>query len=111
MKISIICFLIFFSFVGCQDESELNVTVQYLDPGPCCSNMELINQDPVYSDLVGYSETLLAAVNIDEFRDLVLKDGDLLKIQFVFTNDQLPCDFICNRQNGIPIKILYVEKI
>jgi hypothetical protein len=111
MRISIICFLIFFSFIGCQDESELNITVQYLDPGPCCSNMELINQEPIYSDLVGYSETLLAAVNINELTDLVLEDGDLLKIQFVFTNEQLPCNIICNRQHGIPINILSAEKI
>jgi len=111
LRNSIIGFLIVFSFIGCQDESELNITVHYLDPGPCCSNMELINQEPIYSDLAGYSETLLAAVNINEFTDLALEDGDLLKIQFVFTNEQLPCNIICNRQHGIPIKILYAEEI
>lgn len=107
-----------FSFISCQQEhtnesnKNISATVQFLNPGPCCSNMELINQESVFSDLVGYSETILAAVNMDDFSDLGINNNDFLEIQYNFSSDEfLPCNFTCNRQNGIPIKVISIQKL
>ena len=86
-------------------------TVQFLQPGPCCSNMQLINQEAVFSELVGYSETILAAININDFNALGIEDGDFLKIEYIFSAEIFPCDIICNRHHGIPIEVISIQKI
>jgi len=84
-------------------QSEELANAVYLEPGPCCSNMELIG-DAVFSDVVGYSETILFAVNFEEtLLDLV--DGDSLYIEFDFSDEEVPCTVICNRENAIPIEL------
>ena len=111
MRNSIIILLLLLALLSCNkmDNEEQFVTVKYLDPGPCCSNMELINQEEIYSELVGYSETILAATNIIEFWALDLQNGDLLSIQFDFTTERNPCNIDCNRHHGIPIELIAVK--
>ena len=107
-------FMVFsmFTFYSCNDDSDhiMDPNVIFLDPGPCCSNMELINGEPIYSLLAGYSETILAAINIDDFSNLGIEDKDSLYIEFEFSAEEFPCEIICNRQHGIPIKLTSVEK-
>ena len=106
----IIMALTMFFFTSCDSKNKMSANVIFLDPGPCCSNMEIINDEPIYSDLAGYSETILAAININDFANLELKDKDALRIEFEFTLELLPCEIICNRAHGIPINLISVEK-
>ena len=107
-----IAFLILICFISCQDDTnkKINYEVVFLDPGPCCSNMEIVNLEPIYSEIAGYSETILAAVNLTDFSNLELEDGDLLTIEFDFSAELFPCEIICNRYSGIPIKLTSVKK-
>lgn len=109
--ISFITILAALSLFACkQESSEIEMArVVFLDPGPCCSNLETIGQELIFSELVGYSESILAATNINEFSSIEFQNGDSLSIQFEFSDQLIPCAFICNRHHGIPIKLISVS--
>ena len=89
----------------------ITANVVFLDPGPCCSNMETIDGMPIFGDIFGYSESILAANNVDDFRDIGFEHGDSLSVSFEFTQQSFPCAIICNRQNGIPIELRSIEHL
>lgn len=113
MKLILVFFTVsIFLLEGCTSVSEANSSPNavYLDPGPCCSNMELTG-DEIFSDVVGYSETILSAINLENFDDLNLVNGDSIFIEFDFSEEFISCSDVCNRFNGIPIELTSVEKI
>lgn len=119
MKYSNLLFLVsFFLLFSCDkkditDSNSVNdSTVYFLQPeGPCCSNIQIINQEPVFSHLAGYSESILFAVNMEDFSSLEISPNDSLKIQYLFSSADVSCKVICDRHNGIPIELLSIEKL
>jgi len=101
--------------LSCQQKDDpstsLEAEVVYLSPSVCCANVEISSGTPIFGELVGYEESILGAVNIDDFLTSDIMAGDHLKIKFTFTEEFLPCNVICNRHNGIPIKLSSLEKI
>lgn len=101
--------LLFFSYCSDENRDEENFNAIYLSPGPCCSNIELLDSTMVYSPLVGYEEFILNAINISEFNK-DLQDGDSITIKYSFSADNNSCFIICNRHLGIPIELISLEK-
>ena len=110
MKYSITFICICLLFFSCDSENESEPTNAIYWEGACCSNIELLDGEKVFSDIVGYSESILAAVNIQEFEDLNLTQGDSLFIDYVFSDGGIICKSICDNYNGIPIELKSIVK-
>lgn len=87
-----------------------NIEVRYIEQ-ICCGNMMTTENHLVASPCEFYEDSLLRAVNIDEFAIAQnYQFGDLLTIKFELTEAcEASCELTCNRMNGVPIKILSVE--
>ncbi len=108
------------TLISCKDqESHTLITdlrAQY-DEHSCCANLSLLDNSTISTFDQSRQDFLLYAVNMNKFVDreeLQLGDPVRLNIQIL----ELPlkeelaysCNSICNRHNGIPVKVLQLKK-
>jgi PBP1b-binding outer membrane lipoprotein LpoB len=77
----------------------------------CCGNLMTLKNRLIESSCEVYRDSLLSPINLSEFPVFQsLKIGDIVTIEYELTeNCEATCEIICNRMNGIPIKLLNVE--
>jgi len=78
----------------------------------CCGNLMTLNNVLIGSRYDAYKDSLLYSTNFGDFpifQSLQLED--IITIEYELTeSSEGDCEIMCNRHNGIPIKLLKVEK-
>lgn len=119
--IPLLCLSLFIcTLFACNKEADhvliTNLRAQY-DEHSCCANLILLDDSTISTFDESRQDFLLYAVNMNNFVDreeLQLGDPVRLNIQVL----ELPlkeelaysCNSICNRHNGIPVKVLQLKK-
>jgi|GEM_PF-3090893 len=93
-----------------------DLKAQY-DEHSCCANLILLDNSTISTFDKSRQDFLLYAVNMGDFVDreeLQLGDNVQLNIQVLKLplkeEEAYSCTSICNRHNGIPIKVLQLKK-
>lgn len=104
--------------IGCQKSSDTNpeLKFRYIEEF-CCGNLMILDGNTIDDSSGNIQDSLTYGVNLDDYIiPQNLEFGDEILIEYEVLNFPLPDDFeincssICNRHNGISIKILSLKK-
>ena len=111
----ILSFIItFFVIVSCKNEDfqiyKNGAQVKFIEQ-ICCGNLKTLNNVLINSPCEQYKDSLLNPINFNDFPVFQsIQIDDIISIVYEITeNCEASCDIICNRRNGIPIKLISVE--
>jgi hypothetical protein len=98
---------------SCNDDDSQNETnkieVKFIEQ-ICCGNLMTLNNVLVNSSNEGYKDSLLAPINFNKFAVFPsVQIGDIVTIEYELAENYIECEIMCNRHNGIPIKLITVE--
>ncbi len=106
--------LILIVLPACSDDPDPSAITQsevlFLGIEQCCFNLE-IKLKEFTNPKEEPQNNMLTAVNIEAYMEaLDLQPGDSLTVNYILTNQEIPCDMFCNRSNGTPIQLMAAVK-
>jgi len=107
--------LLLISMISCNtDDSQRQkneIQVKFIEQ-ICCGKLITLNNVLIDSPNSAYKDSLLYPINFDDFSIFQsLQFEDIITIEYeLIENSEGDCEITCNRENGIPIKLLMAQK-